>query len=113
VIQRNDDGISNLQLSLTGWQQEPDSRPTFAEIKKRLDGMFSEPGTSLAEEVERTLTIERGMSLDPAGPDAMLAKVNGLRFPNLIVSPLSLICGLLSCLFVYLFFSPFICLFLY
>eukprot|EP00042_Codosiga_hollandica_P058925 m.895756 g.895756 ORF g.895756 m.895756 type:complete len:756 (-) comp60001_c0_seq1:180-2447(-) len=52
------------------WQQEPDNRPTFADIKKKLDSMFAETGSSLAEEVEKTLTIERGMSLEPEGFDS-------------------------------------------
>ena len=58
--------VSMLTYFVTGWAQEPDDRPTFREIKQKLDGMF-EQGSSITEEVEKTLTIERGMSLDPNG----------------------------------------------
>jgi hypothetical protein len=51
--------------SVIGWAQDADDRPTFREIKQRLDVMFTEQGSSINEEVEKTLTIERGMSLDP------------------------------------------------
>ena len=50
---------------MIGWKAEPDDRPTFNEIKVKLDSMFGDRGGSVQEEVEKTLTIERGMSLDP------------------------------------------------
>ena len=52
-------------MTVAGWAQEPDERPLFRDIKTKLDSMFAEGGSSIQEEVEKTLTIERGMSLDP------------------------------------------------
>lgn len=51
-------------MPLPGWVHEADNRPSFREIKQKLDGMFAEKGTNISDEVEKALTLERGMSLE-------------------------------------------------
>lgn len=54
------------------WSFEADQRPTFKEIKQRLESMFSERGSSVQEAVEKVLTIEKGMKLVEGGDDSSM-----------------------------------------
>eukprot|EP00051_Salpingoeca_urceolata_P018662 m.264115 g.264115 ORF g.264115 m.264115 type:complete len:686 (-) comp19247_c6_seq8:39-2096(-) len=46
------------------WEWEADKRPTFRAIKKRLETMFDEQGSTVQQEVEKVLTIEKGTDLE-------------------------------------------------
>lgn len=46
------------------WQQKPDDRPSFRQIKQHLESMFAEAGSSVQEAVNKVLTIEKGMKLE-------------------------------------------------
>jgi hypothetical protein len=70
-----------------GWNHEADNRPTFAEIKQKLDSMFGDKGSSVAEEVEKVMTIERGMSLDPSGELKTPPPVCVLFLPHHVCTP--------------------------
>ena len=47
------------------WQHRPEDRPSFSQIVTKLESMFGDH--SVAEEVEKVLTIEKGMSLEDLG----------------------------------------------
>jgi serine/threonine protein kinase len=51
-----------------GWHTEPERRPTFEAIKRRLESMYSD-GRNITEEVQKTLTLEKGMSLSGMAHD--------------------------------------------
>lgn len=46
------------------WQQKPEDRPSFKDIKQLLESMFAEAGSSVQEAVNKVLTIEKGMKLE-------------------------------------------------
>lgn len=60
---------AHIALITTGWNQVPDVRPSFKEIKQQLESMFSERGSSVQEAVEKVLTIEKGMKLESLEDD--------------------------------------------
>jgi len=50
------------------WHTEPERRPSFEAIRRRLETMYGD-GRSIADEVEKTLTLEKGMSLSGMAGD--------------------------------------------
>ena len=50
------------RLPLPGWSHEPSERPSFDEIRRRLDTMFDEAGSAAAA-TEKQMTLDKGATL--------------------------------------------------
>ncbi|EGD74404.1 TK/ABL protein kinase [Salpingoeca rosetta] len=50
------------QLMRDCWQQDPNDRPAFKDIRRRLESMYAD-GSTIEEEVSKTLTLDKGAKM--------------------------------------------------